>query len=83
VIAHDTLDARGAVPRTGYLHLRSASGRNGERVSRGQKIGEVGLFPCSGGMAHVHWRVWHGSETVDPETFARYGPLDFTYPLAC
>lgn len=39
---------------TSYVHLQSVGVARGDTVQRGQPLGEVGLFPCSGGIAHVH-----------------------------
>jgi murein DD-endopeptidase MepM/ murein hydrolase activator NlpD len=57
--------------RTGYLHLSRATVKIGDRVPRGTTIGEVGLFWGSGGVIHVHWRLWPArgvdtSSTEDP-----------------
>ena len=60
---------------TRYVHLRSAAVRVGERVRRGQVLGEVGVFKNSGGVMHVHFQLCrtvtcHGSgemgSTEDP-----------------
>jgi hypothetical protein len=32
-----------------------------ESVRRGEQIGEVGLFPDSGGVVHVHWELCRNS----------------------
>lgn len=40
---------------TRYVHLQKAIVKLGQRVARGDVIGEVGLFPYSGGVVHVHW----------------------------
>jgi murein DD-endopeptidase MepM/ murein hydrolase activator NlpD len=89
---HDSLGARYL---TSYLHLQTATVHLGERVTRGQKIGEVGLFWGSGGVVHVHWRLCRGdcSETLDPiartvgcyKAGKRYpdAQLALTYPLHC
>jgi len=56
--------------RTGYLHLRSAAVRVGDRVLRGAVVGEVGLFWGSGEVIHVHWRLWrivHGSKSPNED----------------
>lgn len=100
VIVHDEApldrDSRGAHYRTGYLHLRSAAVKPGDRVGRGQVIGEVGLFQNSGLIPHVHWRLWRGNESTDPidpisktvGCFERGTPysgstLELTFPLPC
>lgn len=88
-------ESQGARYMTGYLHLRKASVRPGQRVARGDAIGEVGLFWASGGVVHVHWKLCRGgcSETLDPvsKTVGCYkrgaeytsGTLALTYPLRC
>jgi len=40
---------------TRYVHLQSPIVKQGDDVRRGQKIGEVGLFPYSAKVVHVHW----------------------------
>jgi murein DD-endopeptidase MepM/ murein hydrolase activator NlpD len=40
-----------------YSHLKSSSVFKGRRIHRGEKIGEIGMFPDSGGISHVHWRL--------------------------
>lgn len=37
-----------------YVHLRQARVRPGQLVKRGEVIGEVGLYRCSGEVVHVH-----------------------------
>ena len=39
---------------TFYIHLRDAAVKPGDRVRRGERIGAVGLPPCSGKVIHVH-----------------------------
>lgn len=98
-IVHDGValdhDSKGARYITSYLHLEKASVRAGQRVMRGEKIGEVGLFWGSGGVVHVHWRLCRGdcSETLNPipkttgcyKAGATYpaAQLVLTYPLRC
>ncbi|MBX3160600.1 MAG: M23 family metallopeptidase [Deltaproteobacteria bacterium] len=101
-IVHDRIEAdlrsKGAHLVTGYLHLRRVTVGRGERVSRGQVIGEVGLFAASNYIPHVHWRVctsqgcWPG-DTLDPLTLTsgcfKSGKtysnekLSLTYPIKC
>lgn len=52
-----TRENRGVSKWTVYWHLRRSFVRMGQRVSRGDRIGEVGLFPASGGIPHVHWKL--------------------------
>lgn len=78
---------------TGYLHLRRSVVHKGDRVERGQAIGELGLFRKSAGVVHVHWRLWHAGEPLDPMLKAVGcfdGPrrdveanLELTFPLPC
>jgi murein DD-endopeptidase len=96
-IVHDTSplehDSKGARYRTAYTHLQRAVVKRGDRISRGQVIGEVGLFKNSGLIPHVHWRLWRGDELLDPMSKAvgcyergkRYSDstLELTLPLAC
>ena len=101
IIAHDGFplarESMGAMFHTSYVHLRSAAVLVGERVQRGQKIGEVGIFWASGGVAHLHWRACRGmcnaDTTLDPlsRTIGCFSgthvyPADrllLTYPLEC
>lgn len=101
VIAHEGIppdkQSRGAVYLTSYIHLRKPIVMAGEMVQRGQKIGEIGLFWASGGVAHVHWRVCRGicrdDSTLDPLSrqvrcfsSSQHYPLDrllLTYPVRC
>lgn len=50
---------------TVYAHLSTALVQNGERVSQGQQIAEVGTSGWSTG-AHLHFEVRAGTEAVDP-----------------
>lgn len=86
-------DSRGSHYTTGYLHLRKALVHRGDRVTRGQVIGEVGLFRNSAGIPHVHWRLTRAGERLDPltKTVGCYesgkaysdAQLELTYPLPC
>ena len=83
---------------TGYGHLATVEVHQGQRVTRGQRIGTVGLFEYSGSVAHVHWSLcrkacYRGSETADPlsasarclsafHADANAG-LVLTYPIRC
>lgn len=97
VISHDRygLDApsRGSPYRTAYSHLRRVGVQQGQRISRGQALGEVGLFPLSGGIVHVHWRLLGPDGALDPMTRSKgcfsehttYSEklLELTFPLRC
>lgn len=60
--------------QTQYCHLRQASVRvgKGERVTRGQPLGEVGYSGLAQ-FAHVHLSVRHDGRTVDPFSGLRSG----------
>ena len=60
----------GAGLSTTYLHLSRALVREGERVERGQPVGEVGATGRSSGP-HLHWGVKVGDLYVDPESVLR------------
>ncbi len=51
---------------TRYLHLKQGGLEPGQRVHRGDVIGEVGLFPYSGGVIHVHWMLCTNSSCSGP-----------------
>ena len=42
---------------TGYMHLRNVIVKKGDQVRRGAPLGQVGYFPASGGVSHLHWEV--------------------------
>ncbi len=54
--------------QTFYAHLSSIDVSPGDRVTRGQKIGEVGATGRVTG-AHLHWSVGLNRTWVDPELF--------------
>ncbi len=90
IVLHNK-ESRERVYTTGYLHLQRATVRVGERVTRGEKIGEVGLFWASDEIVHVHWRLWSNGKTIDPvsrvvgcfEPKRKYSTLELTFPLPC
>lgn len=43
---------------TFYIHLREAYVEPGDKLARGDVIGEVGLYPCSDKVIHVHMELW-------------------------
>jgi murein DD-endopeptidase MepM/ murein hydrolase activator NlpD len=70
----------------------------GQRVSRGARLGEVGLFPASGGVPHVHWQLcraarcyWGAIDDPLKITVGCYASdgnypenrLLLTYPVSC
>jgi hypothetical protein len=50
-----------------YAHLSKVSVREGQRVRKGDKIGEVGMTGAATGP-HLHWEVRKNGQTVDPMT---------------
>jgi hypothetical protein len=97
VHASPDAESQGAHYTTSYAHLSESFVRKGERVTRGLRIGLIGVFPESGNVAHVHWMLCLGectsSSTRDPlrrtigcfSSTKRYpaGPLQLTYPVRC
>lgn len=51
--------------QTVYAHCSKLNVKKGQKVSRGQKIGEVGNTGMSQG-AHLHFEAWKGDRVVDP-----------------
>ncbi len=77
-----------------YVHLRNIEVTIGRHVLRGQTLGEVGVFPDSGGVSHLHWEVCtarHCGSRIDPdfrnlrclEEKRPANKLGFTLPLRC
>jgi murein DD-endopeptidase MepM/ murein hydrolase activator NlpD len=60
----------GARLHTVYFHLSEALVREGDLVTRGQRIGRVGATGRSSGP-HLHWGVRVGDLYVDPEAVLR------------
>ena len=56
-----------------YMHLSKRNVREGDTVSRGEKIGEVGATGFATGP-HLHWEIRVGWEPVDPFKFVKSGP---------
>lgn len=54
--------------RTAYGHLSKAYVRKGQRITRGQVIGEMGRSGRTTGP-HLHYSVIYNNRTVDPENY--------------
>ena len=50
---------------SGYLHQNEISVEVGDRVERGQVIGQVGATGRVTGP-HLHWEIWVGGVPVEP-----------------
>lgn len=57
---------------TRYAHLSKASVVEGQRITRGSKLGAVGTSGRSTGP-HLHYEVRYNSQAIDPEPFLQVG----------
>jgi len=55
-----------------YLHLNKMFVKEGDRVRKGEKIGEIGTTGRSTGP-HLHWSVRWGKKRIDPESVLKIG----------
>lgn len=55
---------------TRYAHLRSISVQNGQRVSRGDRVGGMGSTGVSTGV-HLHYEIRVGDRPINPMTYIR------------
>jgi murein DD-endopeptidase MepM/ murein hydrolase activator NlpD len=101
ILEHDARIATkdsGGTRWTLYGHLQRTFVSRGQRVRRGDRLGEVGIFAASDGVPHVHWELCRdrpcSRETnEDPLriTVGCYRPgvkypedrLVLTYPVRC
>jgi murein DD-endopeptidase MepM/ murein hydrolase activator NlpD len=58
---------------TGYGHLSAFAVAEGQRVTRGQVIGYVGMSGRATGP-HLHYEVWVHNTPVNPYKFLRISP---------
>ena len=65
---------------TYYIHLQKASVEVGDHVRRGDVIGEVGLYPCSDEVVHVHMEVWNAElqPRADDDLLGTENPLNYS-----
>ena len=54
--------------KTKYAHLSKISVKSGQKVYKGQKIGEVGSSGSSTGP-HLHFKILRNKKTLDPYKF--------------
>jgi murein DD-endopeptidase MepM/ murein hydrolase activator NlpD len=54
--------------KTIYMHLNRITVSNGQKVVRGQKVGELGKTGCVTGP-HVHYEVHYNDKATDPAPF--------------
>ena len=58
--------------RTRYAHLNRIRVSEGERVSRGDRVGDMGSTGASTGV-HLHYEIRVGDRPIDPMTYIRAG----------
>ena len=68
------LDARGLYHETVYMHLKERMVNEGERVVRGQQIGQMGATGAMGMFVHLHFEVHEGrdrrsAKAKDPQLY--------------
>lgn len=57
--------------RTRYFHMvKTPDVKTGQKVTKGQKLGNVGNTGASVG-SHLHWETWEGGAAVDPRAFMK------------
>jgi murein DD-endopeptidase MepM/ murein hydrolase activator NlpD len=92
-VRHDFLEPETRTAMwTKYVHLRAKRVTVGQRVKRGDQLGEVGIFPESDNVQHVHWMLCLDAQCTSTSDPLRYeigcvgdvGRSTFlTYPVRC
>lgn len=55
---------------TSYIHLSKMDVKTGDKVKRGDKIGEIGMTGRATGP-HLHWTVAYKNTKIDPDRFLK------------